>query len=487
VLEATARNAAGQWSPTPARVPFEILPPWWASWWFRVAVLLAIPFAIRLLVLWRTGRLQQERSRLEEAVEERTRQVRFEQALIERQNQEIERLLGEAREANRLKDEFLANMSHEIRTPMHGILGMVEYVLGEPMPAGQKQSLQTVHSCAKSLLVILNDILDFSKVAAGRLEIVPTRFRVADTIRDACSIFAAGARDKGIGLAWEIADDVPEWLACDAGRLRQVLLNLVGNAIKFTHHGEVRVAASLLAYPGSSDGEFLDLCFAVSDTGIGIPEEAQTSIFEAFRQADGSTSRTYGGTGLGLTISARLVELMGGAIGVESEPGRGSIFRFWVKARIAEPAEEKTERQFAVSGDGSLHILLAEDNAVNQKVATALLARRGHHVEVVTNGRMAVERAKAKAFDLILMDLQMPEIDGWEAARQIRQHERETGGRLPIVALTAHAMGGAQAKCLAAGMDGVIVKPFDREQFYDAVEKAAGALVEEELPSGNRY
>ncbi len=486
VLEAMAKNAAGQWSPMPARVPFEILPPWWASWWFRVAVLLAVPLAIWLLELWRTGRLRQERSRLEEAVEERTRQLRFEQARIERQNLKIERLLVEAREANRLKDEFLANMSHEIRTPMHGILGMVECVLGEPMPARQKQSLETVHSCAKSLLVILNDILDFSKVEAGRLEIVPTRFRVADTIRDACSIFAAGARAKGIGLAWEIADDVPEWLECDAGRLRQVLLNLVGNAIKFTHRGEVRVAASRLAHLGSSDGEFFDLRFAVSDTGIGIPEETRTSIFEAFRQADGSTSRTYGGTGLGLTISARLVELMGGAISVESEPGRGSIFRFGVKTRIAGPAEEKAERQRAASGGDSLHILLAEDNAVNQKVATALLARRGHRVEVVGNGRMAAERAKAEAFDLILMDLQMPEMDGWEAARQIRQRERETGARVPIVALTAHAMGGAQAECLAAGMDGVIVKPFDPEQFYDAIEKAAGVVVREELPAGDR-
>ena len=449
----------------------------------RLALLLSGMLAIFGLIRWRTMRLVTAQARLESAVEERTRQLLVEQKRIAQQNAEIERLLAQARQANALKDEFLANMSHEIRTPMHGILGMVECVLDEPMPAGQKQSLETVHSCAKSLLVILNDILDFSKVEAGQLEIVPARFRVADTIRDACSIFAAGARDKGIRLAWEIADNVPEWLECDAGRLRQVLLNLVGNAIKFTHRGEVRVAASV----GRFDGEFLELCFAVSDTGIGIPEEAWTSIFEAFRQADGSTSRTYGGTGLGLTISARLVELMGGAISVESEPGRGSIFRFSVKTRIAERAEEKAERQSAASGGGSFHILLAEDNAVNQKVAMALLARRGHRVELVGNGRMAVERSQAEAFDLILMDLQMPEMDGWEAARQIRQCERETGGRVPIVALTAHAMGGAQAECLAAGMDGVIVKPFDPEQFYSVIEKAAGAVVGEELPVGDRY
>ena len=315
----------------------------------------------------------------------------------------------------------------------------------------------------------MNDILDFSKVEAGRLEIVPGRFRVADTMRDACSIFAAGAREKGIGLGWEIADDVPEWLECDAGRIRQVLLNLVGNAIKFTHHGEVRVAASV----GIFDGEFINLRFAVSDTGIGIPKEARTTIFEAFRQADGSTSRTYGGTGLGLTISARLVELMGGEISVDSEQGRGSIFRFCVKTRLAIPTAEKRKQHDQDAGSGSLRILLAEDNPVNQKVATALLTRRGHRVEIVGNGRLAVERSKAEMFDLILMDLQMPEMDGWEATRQIRREDRDMSVRVPILALTAHVMGEAQQECLAAGMDGVIVKPFEPEQFYDAIERTA--------------
>jgi CheY-like chemotaxis protein len=291
-----------------------------------------------------------------------------------------------------------------------------------------------------------------------------------DTIRDACAIFAAGARDKGIGLRWEIAEDVPEWLECDAGRIRQVLLNLAGNAIKFTQQGEVRISASV---GPRGDGEFVDLRFAVSDTGIGIPEESRTSIFEAFRQADGSTSRMYGGTGLGLTISARLVELMGGAISVESEPGRGSTFRFSVKAHLAAPAVKKAEWDGEGVGIRSLRILLAEDNPVNQKVAMALLTRRGHRVEAVGNGRLAVERSEAEAFDLILMDLQMPEMDGWEATRQIRERDGRTGVHVPILALTAHAMGTAQQDCLAAGMDGVIVKPFERGQFYEAIERTA--------------
>jgi signal transduction histidine kinase/ActR/RegA family two-component response regulator len=473
VLEAMARNAAGKWSRTPARIPFEILPPWWAMWWFRIAVLLAAPLVILLLFRWRTRLLRQKQSQLERAVEERTRQLRLEQARIEQQNSEIERLLEEARQANRLKDEFLANMSHEIRTPMHGILGMVDCVLADELPPEQKQSLETVHSCAKSLLSILNDILDFSKVEAGRLEIVPAPFRVAGTIQDACSIFSNGARDKAIELSWEIAKGVPEWLECDAGRIRQVLLNLVGNAIKFTHRGQVCISASA----ENANGEWVDLHFMVSDTGIGIPEEARVSIFEAFRQADGSTSRTYGGTGLGLTISSRLVELMGGKISVESETGRGSAFRFWVKARRTEPTTENPERHGESARTGSLRILLAEDNPVNQKVATALLSRRGHRVEVVDNGRLAVERSKTETFDLILMDLQMPEMDGWEATRQIRERDGALGVRVPILALTAHAMGKAQQECLAAGIDAVIVKPFEPAQFYEAIETAAVAIV----------
>ena len=395
--------------------------------------------------------------------------------------------MEEARQANRLKDEFLANMSHEIRTPMHGIIGMVDCVLADEMPPEQKQSLETVHSCAKSLLSILNDILDFSKVEAGRLEIVPAPFRVADTIEDACSIFSNGARDKEIGLAWEVADEVPEWLECDAGRIRQVLLNLVGNAIKFTHHGEVRIAATA----ETANGEWVDLHFTVSDTGIGIPEEARASIFEAFRQADGSTSRTYGGTGLGLTISSRLVELMGGKIRVESEVGHGSTFHFWVKARRTVPVLESPPPCSQAAAIESLRILLAEDNPVNQKVATALLRRRGHRVEVVGNGRLAVDRSGIEAFDLILIDLQMPEMDGWEATRQIRQRDGKRGVRVPILALTAHAMGQAQQACLAAGIDAVIVKPFDPAQFYEAIEEIAGtgistrAKAKNDCPSNN--
>ncbi|MBN9663501.1 MAG: response regulator [Acidobacteria bacterium] len=471
VLEATARNAAGVWSQEPARVRFTIRPPWWGTWWFRGAMVAGVLLLLAGVILWRTRRLSSQSAQLEEAVKERTRQLRIEQERIVGQNAEIERLLEEARQANQLKDEFLANMSHEIRTPMHGILGMLNVALDQSVNTQQHESLELVKSCAQSLLHILNDILDFSKIEAGKLEIAAAPFQLREMLDAACSTFLAGARERGIRLACEIEPGVPDWLECDARRIRQVLLNLVGNALKFTHEGEVRVRASFR----DLGGDAAELHFAVCDTGIGIPETARSLIFEAFRQADGTTSRNYGGTGLGLTISTRLVHLMGGSISVESEVGQGSTFRFWVRARrVAAPQKGDSQLGHHLRPEAKLQplrILLAEDNLVNQRVATALLTKRGHLVEVVGNGRQAVERSEAEPFDRILMDLQMPEMDGWTATLLIRERERVTGGHVPIIALTAHAMSHIQQHCLEVGMDAVVVKPFDPVPFCAAVEQ----------------
>ncbi len=470
VLEAMARNASGEWSATPARIAFEILPPWWATWWFRSAALLLTGCGLFQLIHWRTHRLVRARVRLEAAVEDRTAQLRIEQRRIEQQNSEIEGLLEQARQASTCKDQFLANMSHEIRTPINGIFGMINLTLATELNPEQKEALETVNSCTQSLLSVLNDILDLSKIEAGKLEITPVVFRTEATVHAACSTFAATALNKGIGLTWVVDGSVPEWLEADSMRIQQVLLNLIGNALKFTHQGTVRVSASAQDFEDGS----VRLSFEVSDTGIGISENLRSIIFEPFRQADGSTARVYGGTGLGLTISSRLVRLMGGTISVESELGSGSVFGFSVKARRATAPVGLARGPvpvFPAKAARPLRLLLAEDNVVNQRVATAVLERCGHTVEVVENGRLAVQRTAIEVFDMILMDLQMPEVDGWAATRQIRERDRDRGVYVPIIALTAHAMSEARERCLAAGMDAVVVKPFDPAQLCSTIEQ----------------
>jgi two-component system sensor histidine kinase/response regulator len=563
----------------------------------------------------RDSDLQSAKDQLEMRVEARTKELQEE--VVERKQAESQMRHSKdvAEKASHAKSEFLANMSHEIRTPLNGVMGMTDLALETELTPEQREYLETVKSSSDSLLTVINDILDFSKIEAGKIDLEEVDFNLRDSLESTLKTLALRGDEKGLELLCEVAPEVPEVVRGDSTRLRQVVINLVGNAIKFTDQGEVALKVQLEA----QDGQDRILRFTVADTGIGIPEDKRELIFAPFSQADTSTTRKYGGTGLGLTISTRLVEMMGGRLWVESEVGKGSQFHFTARVGAADAKEVKvgtiappeilrgvrvlvvddnrTNRRIlegmlgrwemkstsvedgeealmqlsaareegkpfgliltdmhmpgmngftlierirqrpelstatimmltsaghrgdaarcqelgvaayllkpirqselreaiarvlgAHKQDGaiplitrfslqdarepsaSLRVLLAEDNAVNQRLAVRLLEKRGHRVVVANNGREAVEALEKESFDLVFMDVQMPEMDGLEATAAIREKEKSSGVHQPIIALTAHAMKGDREKCLAGGMDGYLTKPIRPQELEEILQ-----------------
>ena len=427
------------------------------------------------------AQLDAARSEVEAQAEARTAELRARNGQLAAALHAERALVAELRAAkeaaetsSRVKSQFLANMSHEIRTPMNGVLGMIELLLTTELTPRQRHYAETVQRSGETLLDVINEILDFSRIEAGRLEIEAVEFDCRQAVDDVVNLLSERASRKGLVLMHRTERNVPRAVIGDPSRVKQILTNLVGNAIKFTEHGEVRVTLSV----AEREGDTCVLRFEVKDTGIGIAPEALNHIFDAFSQADGVQRHRYGGTGLGLTIARQLAQMMGGTIGVDSMPNRGSTFWFTIRvpALAGAGSTEAANADDPVPSSFRGRVLLAEDNMVNRELAVAMLEAAGVEVVVASDGREALQALAEGGIDVVLMDCQMPEMDGFAATRAIRAGEAGCDPRVPIVALTANAMEGDRERCLECGMDDYLSKPFKAPQLY--------AILARWLPAG---